>query len=706
MESTGFVYIRFHESYDKYDACKLGKTSNLPDRDSGYATCEIVRGEFVIAFHIYSPYTSLMVENKIQQQFNHLNIRFNGGIEYFHKNIVDLIEPFLQENNIKYTRLSSREIKLLIRTQRIRKVTDKIKKSKLINALKQNLNTKSPRIDQLSIIKKTVQHLRNERKGILILPCGVGKTLISLWTIQQLGCDTILIGVPNDLLLRQWEKEVKSMFEYPCLIVCGGITINDISTFVNKNRYNCIVITTYSSSHKIEKAVKKVGFVFDIKINDECHHLATGNVSSTSDKRFINMLKIQSVKQLSLTATIKNVEGKDTISNDNIELFGQIIHKKCLLEAINEKTVCDYEILTTVMDDDFKSFDVKDNDDKRLLISAYLTLKGIADGHIHHTLIYTNSRQNSERIMGHIHNLLSKKYFQIPELYYSDYDGSMHYKKQESILKHFRGSSKGIISCVYCLGEGWDFPLLNSVIFAENMTSNIRIVQSALRASRKDKNDIHKKTKIIIPILYQEEWYNNKDNCDYQKVKEIVYQMGLEDVTIEQKIKVFEVKGLKPSPHGEQSKPECLGDYDDLTTKEIRLKCIQRSTFGISYEKAKRIIADHGVKNKEEYFDLCCRDIRLPKDPEEDFKGSFRNWIDYLGIQTSYYDLDTCKKKVDEYLKMYSNIKSCYPDMALICEKLCELDSSFPPSGLWIDYYKVSTINHLVDLKSNKKKLL
>jgi ERCC4-related helicase len=37
------------------------------------------------------------------------------------------------------------------------------------------------------------------------------------------------------------------------------------------------------------------------------------------------------------------------------------------------------------------------------------------------------------------------------------------------------------------LGEGYDNPLINGVVFAENMSSNIRIVQSALRASRKNK---------------------------------------------------------------------------------------------------------------------------------------------------------------------------------------------------------------------------
>lgn len=54
---------------------------------------------------------------------------------------------------------------------------------------------------------------------------------------------------------------------------------------------------------------------------------------------------------------------------------------------------------------------------------------------------------------------------------------------------------------MYCLGEGWDFPLLDGVLISENMTANIRIVQSALRPIRKNINEPNKLTKIILPIL-------------------------------------------------------------------------------------------------------------------------------------------------------------------------------------------------------------
>ena len=52
MISNGYIYVRNHPSYDLLNACKLGKTQNIPERDITYATGEIVRGNFDIIFEV------------------------------------------------------------------------------------------------------------------------------------------------------------------------------------------------------------------------------------------------------------------------------------------------------------------------------------------------------------------------------------------------------------------------------------------------------------------------------------------------------------------------------------------------------------------------------------------------------------------------------------------------------------------------------
>jgi hypothetical protein len=258
------------------------------------------------------------------------------------------------------------------------------------------------------------------------------------------------------------------------------------------------------------------------------------------------------------------------------------------------------------------------------------------------------------------------------------------------------------------LGEGWDFPLLDGVVFAENMTSNIRIVQSALRASRKDKHQPDKITKIILPVLNRDDWLENSENPDLKKVREVVYQMGLEDETICQKIKVVRIGIEKQKPKTrENGRTDIMyefGEYDDELTQKLRLRTMKRSSLATTYEKAKKIIADKNIKNKEDYYELCERDNRLSKTPEIAFKGQFTNWVDYLGIERVYYDLETCKHRVGEYLRMHPEIKQQYLNLSFICSELVKLDALFPPNGLWVEYYNVNDLRDLITI-TNKKRM-
>lgn len=724
MNSTnGYIYVRNHPSYDVDDACKMGKANNIPERDTQYATGEIKRGYFEAVFEV--PIEKMgIVERLLQNEFRELNVKYDAGTEFYNKKIITLIEPYLITLGIKYRKLTKQEISDLVRCNRVRKTSKKINIQSLIHILKSKRTNNQivsyiPRNDQSIIIGKSVIHFQQYDKGMLVLMCGVGKTLISLWITQELNSNTILIGVPNKLLLKQWGEVICVLFQsVPYLIVSGGVDTENIMRFLENNQKKCIVITTYSSAHKVYTATQDTRFVFGMKILDEVHHLTTNNMRlAHTTKKYIQMLNIPSVKQLSLTATLKQLESMCddgiVVSNDNVEYFGEIIDRKCLLWAINENIICDYVIQTIITNEEqleqqLSRFHIIEENDKRLFLSAFASLKSIFDGHSHHLLIYSNNKDNSLKLIQYIKMLLDDNYFDIPDLYYSNYHSEMKSKDQKEIINNFEKVKFGIITCVYCLGEGWDFPLLDGVVFAENMTSNIRIVQSALRASRKNKNDINKKTKIILPILNRDDWLENNENPDLKKVREVIYQMGLEDETITQKIKVFriEIEKQKPKPREKEEREmiDEFGDYDDELTQKLRLKTIKRTALATTYEKAIKIIADKNIKSKESYYELCERDNRLSKEPEIVFKGQFTNWIEYLSIERVYYDLETCKNKVGEYLLLYPEIKKYYLDLSIVSNELCKIDILFPPNGLWVEYYNVKDLRDLITITNKKKK--
>lgn len=736
MTNKGYIYVRTHEAWDIYDICKLGKTQNITNRDSGYITGEFVIGEF--SYVVEVPLAKMSkAEKELGEDFKRLGFherrlrgRRYGGKEFYKKAIIPLIIETLKKHDIEARLLSHEEIDSIARKEYFAKIAKYVNKksvSDLIKKLKANtlVNCSYTKRDyQITIIDKSVVHFQEHNKGILVLMCGLGKTLISLWIAQELKSNTILIGVPNIQLLDQWKKVITQLFPaIPQLSVYETCTIKSINSFLVLNQQQCIVLTSYASVHKVYSATNSSGFIFDMKILDEVHHLTSQHSIEEHHKTYVKILQIKSIKQLALTATLKILEANEhlrdeeiIISNTNVEHFGEVITKRCLLWAIEKTILCDYVIQTLYANEDelraqlLKFHITLDNDDnKRLWLSAYSALKSIVDGHSHHLLIYANSKANAIQIVIYIKMLLHT-IFIIPELFYSDYNGTMIKDKQTKILAEFEKAKFGIITCVYCLGEGWDFPLLDGVLFAENMTSNIRIVQSALRASRKNANEPEKRTKIILPILNIEYFIDNSNNSDWKKVREVIHQLGLEDETISYKVKVFKLtfepgkQVYKPRPPKQHKLYEDIGSYDEELTQQLRLKTVKRCALGTSYEKAKKLIVEKNIKTKEDYFVLTESDNRLTQEPEITYRGKFTNWIDYLSIERIYYDLETCKSKVHEYLALYPEIKTHYLDLAIVCSKLCETDPLFPPNGLWVDYYNVNDLRDLIVINYKKKK--
>jgi superfamily II DNA or RNA helicase len=726
IQTYGYLYVRNHSSYEIENACKMGKASNIPDRDTQYATGEIKRGYFEAVFEV--PIEKMgIVERLLQYEFRDLNIKYDAGTEFYNKKIITLIEPYLIKLGIKHKKLSQQEISDLVRCNRLRKAIKKINIQSFITTLKNMRPNKQivsyiPRNYQETIIKTSYEYFQTNEKGLLIIPCGVGKTLVSLWITQELISNTILIGVPNKLLLKQWEEVIRALYpNIPYLIVSGGVYIENIISFM-KNHKKCIIITTYSSAHKVYAATQNVDFIFSMKIHDEVHHLTAKNMRLAFTRRkYIQMLNIPCVKQLSLTATLKQLESEYEhddliVSNDNVAYFGEIIDRKPLLWAINENIVCDYVIQTIItkeeqLEQQLSRFNIIEENDKRLFLSAYASLKSINDEHSHHLLIYSNNKDNSLKLIQYIKMLLDYKYFEISDLYYSNYHSEMKSKDQKEIINNFEKAKFGIITCVYCLGEGYDNHNIDAVVFAENMSSNIRIVQSALRASRKNKHQPNKITKIILPILNKDDWLENNNNPDLKKVREVIYQMGLEDETITQKIKVLriEIENPKQKPKykklREREMVDEFGDYDDELTHKLRLKTVKRTNLGTSYEKARKMIADKNIKSKESYYELCDRENKLSKEPEIVYKGQFTNWIEYLSIERVYYDLETCKNKVNQYLLLYPEIKEHYLELSIVSYKLCKIDALFPPDGLWVEYYNVKDIRDIIVITNKKKKI-
>ena len=145
--NNGYIYIRSHQYYELDNVCKLGKTKNISNRDSTYATGEYKRGYFKLVIEILSN-DDTFVEKLLQKYFKNYHLKIDGGSEFYSTHIINEIIPFLSTTTIKFKILTQIEINNLI------KLNDLIRLQKLLKTLLFNRKSKGNLL--LNKLKKTI----------------------------------------------------------------------------------------------------------------------------------------------------------------------------------------------------------------------------------------------------------------------------------------------------------------------------------------------------------------------------------------------------------------------------------------------------------------------------------------------------------------------------------------------------------------------
>ncbi len=155
----GYIYIRWHSSYDVDDVYKMGKTTNIPERGSTYATGELKRGKFAAVFEV--PIKRMgIIERLLQDKFRDLNVKYDTGTEFYKKEIIPLIEPHLITLGILYKNLSKQEISDLERPDRVRKTMNKINIRPFILTLKSTITNEEVIIEPKPKNKKVGKKIK------------------------------------------------------------------------------------------------------------------------------------------------------------------------------------------------------------------------------------------------------------------------------------------------------------------------------------------------------------------------------------------------------------------------------------------------------------------------------------------------------------------------------------------------------------------
>ena len=609
------VYFAWTLSQGRGEHTKIGKTKYLRNRKTSLDTSY---SEYGINFEYLIECETEEKEGEIEEYLHAYFDRYSttkipdhtGGLEWFDKRFtVDEIKIALETGGYDNKVISDpNEIEKSL--EEYSAVYEKEKKEKIdiIEKLKKIIQEKieekiKPEMRDYQITENIMNWFNINSKGILNWCCGLGKTLTSLNISTKYFKKYLLIGLNNISLISQWIEEVKKFYDIPILCICS-VRIKDIITTTNiieiKEWFNKnpkgVIITTYRSSNKL----KNLEINYDFAILDECHHLCNSDycINSEGDQELVeqnkcrntDILSLNIKKQLGLTATMKKFdsENKQTmIDNFDENKFGKVIDEKSILWGINKGYICDYSLSMLKVDYEIVEEMINKNedigihkDDYYLFLSAYISLISILNYGSKKILIFTNRICDIEKVYNFI-NMLIKT---LPITITTDdiFKIDKNTENTRELIANFESRNIAIMINVFKIGEGVDIPCLDSVLFADNMLSSIRIIQSALRCCRKDPNNPEKHAKIIIPMIYEEdENYCEEDNGikikTFPLIKRIVEEISYSDKNIISKVKVDELNGeteLKPK------EPHRINEDIPEINNEIKMRIIKRCNLG------------------------------------------------------------------------------------------------------------------------------
>ncbi|MBX9866871.1 MAG: Helicase associated domain protein [Burkholderiales bacterium] len=410
----------------------------------------------------------------------------------------------------------------------------------IVNNLEQrkaNLNKAYPHNYQKEIINEVCTKFKDRSRGQLILPCGTGKTLVSLWIKEALNSKVTLVVLPSLALLRQtkheWSKNQNMWQHYLC--VCSEqnidkdsivvheyelgthVTTNpeDVREFLsNHSEQGCIIYSTYQSLKVIREAIANTDIIFELIISDEAHK-TTGSKATIFGLIHDNV-KIPAKRRLYMTATprVLSKNMKTKLGDDleyfadmsNPEIYGHEFYRMSFKTAIEQNILVDYKLLVIGVNNQ----DIKNKISTGRLVDTDTTIEDYAHNvalsntmvkynATHAITFHTTVKRASDFSRRH------KKISKLNNIYIDHVSGKQPTNERAQILTKFKDCYLGVLSNARCLTEGVDVPSIDLVYFSDAKESKVDIVQAVGRALRQSKGKQKTHGYIVVPIFFSPE---------------------------------------------------------------------------------------------------------------------------------------------------------------------------------------------------------
>lgn len=357
------------------------------------------------------------------------------------------------------------------------------------------------------------QHLGGGGRGVLVMPCGAGKTLVGRLFAQQIAARVTVVFVPTLALVPQTVIAYRAgaAWEHHTMIVCSDpasgrtVGLGDldlpmwarvsvtastsarvIGQFLTGSGPARVIVSTYHSAPRVVAALQQAGVVADLAVCDEAHNLAgrprrefRAVLDDTLPVRRRVFLTATPVEAAAWSYAVDPDTVEQPLSLDDESLFGPTVYRAQFADAIAVGRLVDYdvEVLATRADTDTSAPGAAPG-------AVPAVLASVRDGATRiltfHTRI-SGARQLAEHLDGH----------RLPDgrTVHAEHLEARHRAQHRTAvldrLAHPHPSEVTVVSSARTLTEGIDVPAVDTVVFAEPRTSPVEIVQAVGRVMRR-----------------------------------------------------------------------------------------------------------------------------------------------------------------------------------------------------------------------------
>jgi superfamily II DNA or RNA helicase len=410
-----------------------------------------------------------------------------------------------------------------------------------------------PRVHQVAAIRDVCQGLNSTDRGQLIMACGTGKTLVALWTKEQLGARKVLFLTPSLSLLgqslREWCAGATQRFAVLCL--CSDATVvdddhdmsgvaiseagfpvttsqQDLEAFLSSHD-EYVVFATYQSSGVIAAAHRNESIqAFDLTFADEAHRCAGGSTDLFAT--VLDENKIRSLKRVFMTATprvfssaVKKRAKERTVEvacMDNKTLFGERLHTLSFSDAISyspEPLLSDFQVRVVGVNESRLAEWIQRRvlvrtEGNRVLDASALALhvgllKAAEECNLNRVITFHSRVSRAKRFARDLVATASElsATHRLSRTVWAEYvSGDMPTSERRRVLRKLAevdGSVTGAVANARCLSEGIDVPQLDGIAFIDPKTSAVDIVQAIGRVMRRAQGK--ERGTIVLPLFLE-----------------------------------------------------------------------------------------------------------------------------------------------------------------------------------------------------------